>query len=227
MPSSQLGESTFAIEVANISAHGIWLLVGEKEYFLPYENFPWFKDAKVSDILDVTFSHGFHLYWPKLDVRSRTGRVGKSESVSTRGCCEPLTNGGGKVIATFTSPDFGQRRDMSAFIEICQRLSNCGIDEVALTESERHNLDRELDATLERIARCPDLDSAFSALDELGVQQNVLATLLFKHKVQLSDKQRRLVRQFDRSDDPQLRFFVFQVIRNGTFLQEDKPPFCV
>jgi len=68
MPSSQLGENTFAIEVANISAHGIWLLVGEKEYFLPYETFPWFRDARVSDILDVTLSHGFHLYWPKLDV---------------------------------------------------------------------------------------------------------------------------------------------------------------
>ena len=68
MPSSQLGENTFAIEVANISAQGIWLLVGEKEYFLPYDKFPWFRDARVSDILDVTLSHGFHLYWPKLDV---------------------------------------------------------------------------------------------------------------------------------------------------------------
>jgi Protein of unknown function (DUF2442) len=67
-PSSQLGENTFAIEVTNISAHGLWLLVGEKEYFLPYDKFPWFKDAKVSDILDVTVSHGYHLYWPKLDI---------------------------------------------------------------------------------------------------------------------------------------------------------------
>ncbi|MEN6406787.1 MAG: DUF2442 domain-containing protein [Thermoguttaceae bacterium] len=68
MPSSQLGENTSAIEVTNISAHGLWLLVGGKEYFLPYEKFPWFKDAKVSDILDVTLLHGFHLHWPKLDV---------------------------------------------------------------------------------------------------------------------------------------------------------------
>jgi len=42
MPSSQLGENTFAIEVTNISAHGLWLLVGEKEHFLPYDKFPWF-----------------------------------------------------------------------------------------------------------------------------------------------------------------------------------------
>jgi hypothetical protein len=116
---------------------------------------------------------------------------------------------------------------MIVFSEIRQRLSNYGMNKVALTESERHNLDQELDATVERIARCPDLDSASSALDELGAQQDVLATLLFKHKVQLSEKQRRLVRQFDRFDDPRLRVFVFQVIRSGTFLKEDKPPFCV
>ncbi len=114
---------------------------------------------------------------------------------------------------------------MIVFSEIRQRLSNRGIDEVALTESERHNLDQELDATLERIARCPNVDSASSAFDELGEQQDVLATLLFKHKVQLSEKQRRLVRQFD-FDDSQLRVFVFQVIKSGTFLKEDKPPFC-
>jgi hypothetical protein len=68
MPSSQLGENTSAIEVTNISAHGVWLLVGEKEHFLPCDKFPWFKDAKVSDIFDVTLSHGYHLYWPRLDV---------------------------------------------------------------------------------------------------------------------------------------------------------------
>ncbi len=68
MPSSRLGENTFTIEVTNISAHGLWLLVGEREHFLPYEKFPWSKDAKVSDILDVTLSHGCHLHWPKLNV---------------------------------------------------------------------------------------------------------------------------------------------------------------
>lgn len=39
-----------------------------KEYFLSYEDFPWFKDARVSEICDVTFRHGFHLRWEQLDV---------------------------------------------------------------------------------------------------------------------------------------------------------------
>ena len=68
MTSSKLGENISAAEVTNISAHGFWLFVGEKEYFLPYEKFPWFRDAKIGEILDVELLHGFHLHWPRLDV---------------------------------------------------------------------------------------------------------------------------------------------------------------
>jgi hypothetical protein len=68
MTSPELGESTSAVEVTNISPHGIWLFVGSKEYFLPYEKFPWFKDARLAEIFDVELLHGFHLHWSKLDV---------------------------------------------------------------------------------------------------------------------------------------------------------------
>jgi hypothetical protein len=56
------------VEVTNISRHGLWLLVKDKEYFLSYEQFPWFKDARLSQVLDVELLHGFHLHWPALDV---------------------------------------------------------------------------------------------------------------------------------------------------------------
>jgi hypothetical protein len=52
----------------NISKHGIWLYVKDKEYFLPYKAYPWFKEAKVSEIHNIELIHGFHLYWPDLDV---------------------------------------------------------------------------------------------------------------------------------------------------------------
>jgi len=68
MKSKTLGESTSQIEVLNIDVHGLWLYAKGKEYFLPYEGFPWFRDAVVSDILNVELHHGFHLYWPTLDV---------------------------------------------------------------------------------------------------------------------------------------------------------------
>jgi hypothetical protein len=52
------------IEITNISIHGIWLYVKGKEYFLPYEDYPWFKDARLSEIQHVQLLHEDHLYWP-------------------------------------------------------------------------------------------------------------------------------------------------------------------
>jgi len=55
-------------EVSHISAHGLWLLVAAKEYFLSFEDYPWFAEAKVADILRVELLHGLHLRWEALDV---------------------------------------------------------------------------------------------------------------------------------------------------------------
>lgn len=68
MPLSKLGKSTSAVEVLNVSQRGIWLLVEETEYFLPYKDFPWFREATVSAICKVRLLHSHHLYWPDLDV---------------------------------------------------------------------------------------------------------------------------------------------------------------
>jgi len=68
MKSSTLGTNISAVEVTHVSSHGVWLMVRGHEYFLSYEDFPWFRDAKLGDILDVKLLHQTHLYWPKLDV---------------------------------------------------------------------------------------------------------------------------------------------------------------
>jgi hypothetical protein len=54
--------------VTNVSRHGLWLLVSDKEYFLPYEQYPWFQDARIREILNVHLEHEAHLHWPDLDV---------------------------------------------------------------------------------------------------------------------------------------------------------------
>ena len=56
------------VEIGNIDAHGLWLLIDDKEYFLPYEDFPWFRNAPVRQIAKVELLHGDHLYWPELDI---------------------------------------------------------------------------------------------------------------------------------------------------------------
>ena len=62
------GDNTSAIEVTNISAHGLWLLLRGKELFLSYEKFPWFKDQPMKTILHVEEPSPGHYYWPEIDV---------------------------------------------------------------------------------------------------------------------------------------------------------------
>lgn len=62
------GRNTSKAEITNISQHGFWILLAEKEYFLPFEKYPWFKEAKISAITNLKVLHGHHLYWPDLDV---------------------------------------------------------------------------------------------------------------------------------------------------------------
>ena len=63
-----LGTVTLEAEVGNISRHGFWLFLGDRELFLPFEEFPWFKGASIKAILDVERPQEHHLYWPELDV---------------------------------------------------------------------------------------------------------------------------------------------------------------
>jgi len=58
--SAQLGRRT--------SDDGLWLLVDDREYFLGFTHFPWFKSAPVGAVLNVQRPASGHLYWPELDA---------------------------------------------------------------------------------------------------------------------------------------------------------------
>lgn len=62
------GTSTSAVEVTNISKHGFWVLIDDRELFLPFETFPWFKSRSVEAITNIERPHPDHLHWPDLDV---------------------------------------------------------------------------------------------------------------------------------------------------------------
>jgi len=62
------GETTSEVEVTNISSHGIWILTQNKELFMAYDDFPWFKNQPDKAILRVELQSENHLYWPVLDV---------------------------------------------------------------------------------------------------------------------------------------------------------------
>ena len=68
MKSAARGKRTLDVEVTNVSKHGFWLLFENREAFVSFEKFPWFRDAAIGSILNVERPQAHQLYWPDLDV---------------------------------------------------------------------------------------------------------------------------------------------------------------
>ncbi|MCP4402786.1 MAG: DUF2442 domain-containing protein [bacterium] len=80
MKSSNTGTSTLATtEILNISKYGVWIAVKGHEYFLSYQDFPWFKEGTVEQIFRLELLHGDHLYWPDLDIDLTLSMIRKPE----------------------------------------------------------------------------------------------------------------------------------------------------
>jgi hypothetical protein len=75
MKSDSIGTGTFGVEVLNVSPHGFWLMAGQKEYFMDFEHFPWFRRATLAQLFRVELFHEEHLYWPDLDVDLDLDRI--------------------------------------------------------------------------------------------------------------------------------------------------------
>lgn len=68
-----------SLEVTHISTHGVCLLSNGRELFMPYDDFPWFKDASVGKIINVEEPSAGHFYWPELDVDLSLGSIERPE----------------------------------------------------------------------------------------------------------------------------------------------------
>ena len=62
------GTSTSEVEISHVSRHGVWLLAHDEEHFMPFEAFPWFRDAPIGHILNVEELRSGHFRWPDLDI---------------------------------------------------------------------------------------------------------------------------------------------------------------
>lgn len=67
MKSSGNGRN-ISVSVENITPFGIWLFAAGREHFLNYRDYPYFRDQTLKAIQAVQLLHGYHLYWPDLDV---------------------------------------------------------------------------------------------------------------------------------------------------------------
>jgi hypothetical protein len=63
-----LGIATSDVEVSLASNKGFWLLLKSDELFVPFAEFPWFKQATLEQITTIEWPTANHLYWPLLDV---------------------------------------------------------------------------------------------------------------------------------------------------------------
>jgi len=68
MSSSAHGIPTSEAEVTNVSPHGLWLFSQGKEFFLSFQDFPWFKNAPIGHLVAVEEVSSGHFHWPELDI---------------------------------------------------------------------------------------------------------------------------------------------------------------
>lgn len=83
MKLSKSGESIL-VSVENITPFGIWLFVKGRKYFLSYNEYSYFRDQTLKSIQAVQLLHGYHLYWPELDVDLEIDTIENPEKYSLK-----------------------------------------------------------------------------------------------------------------------------------------------
>ena len=56
------------VELTNVSSHCIWVMIDDEELALPFDQFPWFRDATIAQLSVIERPTPDHLHWPLLDV---------------------------------------------------------------------------------------------------------------------------------------------------------------
>jgi len=80
MTLSPPGAAISSCEVTNIALQGFWVLVDEREYFVPFADYPAFRSATVVQIYAVERIGSDQLYWPSLDVDIDLGALERPEA---------------------------------------------------------------------------------------------------------------------------------------------------
>ncbi len=73
------GTDISVAEVTNVGPLGFWILTGENEYFVPFEDYPVFQTATVRQIFDMEQLSPTQLHWPGLDADIETDALDDPE----------------------------------------------------------------------------------------------------------------------------------------------------
>ncbi len=80
MDSSTSGTGTSTCNVTGINDLGFWVLVEDKEYFVPFSDYPGFKDSSINQILNIRFSPPSQLHWIDIDMDIELPSLAQPES---------------------------------------------------------------------------------------------------------------------------------------------------
>ena len=77
MKSAKRGSAISAVEMTQVSNRGLWLYLPQtkREYYLSFDDFPWFKDATVRQLSSIEVERGHILRWGELDVDLDLDRI--------------------------------------------------------------------------------------------------------------------------------------------------------
>ena len=93
-------------------------------------------------------------------------------------------------------------------------IDRCG-DAPEISIADVMELESELADLLAQIAKKKTPQDAANLMQELGAFQELLSILRFKYQVKLTERQRRIVREYDRWDDEETRAYFFKEIVAG------------
>ena len=99
MKSETIGSDTSKAEVLNVSPHGFWLFVADREYFLGFDDFPWadFFRPRLTTIAQPVRAFGEQSVKLLLDrmnghADAPPRRVALQGRLVVRGSCRALAN---------------------------------------------------------------------------------------------------------------------------------------
>ena len=68
MSSATLGKNISDVDISLVTAKGFWIFVPPKEYFLSFDDYPWFRGARIEEMMNVELKNQHHLRWEDLDI---------------------------------------------------------------------------------------------------------------------------------------------------------------
>ena len=80
MNSSNIGTGISECKLTSINDLGFWVLINDKEYFVPFAEYPGFTESSIDQIFKIKYLPPSQLHWEELDIDIELEALSKPES---------------------------------------------------------------------------------------------------------------------------------------------------